>query len=152
MYYPRAGTQHWVVPLLPPQCLEFLAIVNREHAASGDVGAEVLAAEAANNALFSWAVLVDDLDAMARCHSLEIDDYTLQQPDRTLRGWRTASGPSHLPFFIDYPNNGNRPERLMAGTSAFATPAARLGSVASSSRGTQMSCLIGLARMSCQST
>ncbi len=115
MYYPRAGTQHWVVPLLPPQCLEYLAIVNRDDAASGDVGAEVLAAEAAGGGLFAWAVLVDDLEAVAARHSLDIDDYTLPQPDGTLRGWRTASGPSHLPFFIDYPSNGNRAERLMAG-------------------------------------
>lgn len=115
MYYPRAGTQHCVVPLLPPQCLEFMTIVNRQDATSGDVGGEVLAAEAAGGGLFAWAVLVEDLDATARRHGLDIDDYTLPQPDGTLRGWRTASGPSHLPFFIDYPNNGNRSDRLMAG-------------------------------------
>jgi hypothetical protein len=114
MYYPRAGTQHWVVPLLPPQCLEFMTIVNRSDAATGDVGPEVLAAEAAGGGLWAWAVLVDDLDATARRHGLEIDDYTLPQPDGTLRGWRTASGPTRLPFFIDYPNNGNRLERLAA--------------------------------------
>jgi hypothetical protein len=114
MYYPRAGTQHWMVPLLPPQGLEFITIVNRDDAATGDVGPETLAAEAAGGGLFAWAVLVDDLERIAHRHGLEIDDYTLAQPDGTLRGWRTASGPSHLPFFIDYPNNGNRHERLAA--------------------------------------
>ena len=115
MYYPRAGTQHWVVPLMPPQSLEFLTIVNRADARSGDVGPEILAAEASGGGLFTWAVLVDELEAVAERHGLAIDDYTLPQPDGTLRGWRTASGPQHLPFFIDYPSNGNRSERLMAG-------------------------------------
>jgi hypothetical protein len=114
MYYARAGTQHWMVPLLPPQGLEFMTIVNREDAATGDVGAEVLAAEAQGGGLFAWAVLVDDLEVTAERHGLDIDDYTLAQPDGTLRGWRTVSGPPHLPFFIDYPNNGNRHERLVA--------------------------------------
>jgi hypothetical protein len=31
-----------------------------------------------------------------------------------LRGWRTVSGAAHLPFFIDYPNNGDRLGRLQA--------------------------------------
>lgn len=112
MYYPRAGTQHWTVPLRFPQLLEFMTIVNRDDAATGDVGPEVLAAEASGGGLFAWAVLVDDLEAVASRHGLEVDDYTLAQPDGTLRGWRTATGPAHLPFFIDYPNNGNRAERL----------------------------------------
>lgn len=112
MYYPRAGTQHWLVPLFPPQCLEFMAIVNRADAAVGDVGPATLAAEEAGGGLFAWAVLVSDLEGIAARHGLPIDDYTLPQPDGTLRGWRTATGPAHLPFFIDYPNNGNRTERL----------------------------------------
>jgi hypothetical protein len=94
--------------------LEFLTIVNREDAARGDVGPATLAAEAAGGGLFAWAVLVDNLDAMADRHGLAVDDYTLAQPDGTLRGWRTATGPAHLPFFIDYPNNGNRAERIAA--------------------------------------
>lgn len=114
MYYPRAGTQHYYVPLNPPQGLEFMEIVNRDDAATGDAGAQVLDCEARGFGLFSWAVLVDDLEAVAERLGLPIDDYTLPQPDGTLRGWRTVSGPWHLPFFIDYPNNGNRDERLQA--------------------------------------
>lgn len=114
MYYPRAGTRHWFVPLLPPQGLEFMTIVNRDDARSGNAGPSVLAAEAAGGGLFAWAVLVDDLEDVATRRGLAIDDYTLPQPDGTLRGWRTATGPSHLPFFIDYPNNGPRAERLAA--------------------------------------
>jgi hypothetical protein len=58
--------------------------------------------------LFAWAVLVEDLDAVAQRYGLVVDDYTLKQPDGTLRGWRTATGPQHLLFFIDYPNDGYR--------------------------------------------
>jgi len=124
MYYPRAGTQHYFVPLVPPQGLEFMEIVNRDDAATGDVGAQVLSCEARGFGLFSWAVLVEDLEAVAARLALPIDDYTLPQPDGTLRGWRTVSGPWHLPFFIDYPNNGNREERLLAayGRVGHATP------------------------------
>ena len=114
MYFPLAGTQHWNVPLDPPQILEFMTIVNRDDAATGTAGPATLAAEAAGGGLFAWAVLVDDLEAVAARHALQIDDYTLPQPDGTLRGWRTASGPTHLPFFIDYPNNGDRTGRLAA--------------------------------------
>lgn len=114
MYYPRAGTQHWTVPLAYPQYLEFMTIVNRAAAESGDVGRATLVAEAAGGGLFAWCVLVEDVAEVARLHGLEVDDYTLDQPDGTLRGWRTASGPAHLPFFIDYPNNGNRAERIGA--------------------------------------
>ena len=114
MYYPRAGTQHWNVPMPFPQYLEFMAIVNRSDAETGSFGPTTLAAEAAGGGLFAWAVLVDDLGAVAQRHGLVVDDYTLEQGDGTLRGWRTATGPAHLPFFIDYPNNGNRAERWQA--------------------------------------
>lgn len=112
MYYDRAGTQHWNVPLCPPSYVEILEIVNRQDAERGDVGPETLAAEARGGGLFSWAVLVDDLEGVSERLGIAIDDYTLEQPDGTLRGWRTVSGPCHLPFFIDYPNNPGRPGRM----------------------------------------
>jgi len=74
----------------------------------------VLACEARGFGLFSWCVLVDDLDDVARRLGIEIFDYTLVQPDGTLRGWRAVSGPPNLPFFIDYPNNGDRAGRFRA--------------------------------------
>src|SRR5689334_10171231 len=114
MYYPRAGTRHYNVPLHPPQMFEFLEIENREAAESGDVGPAVLACEARGFGLFSWCVLVDDLEAVSDRLGLPIDDYTLPQPDGTLRGWRTVGGEPPLPFFIDYPRNGDRTGRLWA--------------------------------------
>lgn len=115
MYYPRAGTQHYTVPLEPPEYFELLEIVNRDDARTGDVGPSVLACEANGYGLLAWAVLVDDVEPVAQRLGVPIDDYTLAQPDGTLRGWRTVDGPPHLPFFIDYPNNGNREERIRAG-------------------------------------
>lgn len=91
--------------------MEFVVIANRADAEQGDVGPATLAAEAEGGGLLAWAVLIDDLEAVAQRHGLVVDDYTLEQPDGTLRGWRTATGPPHLPFFIDYPNNGDRAQR-----------------------------------------
>jgi hypothetical protein len=112
MYYPRAGTQHFNVWLRPPQLLEFMTLVDRQAAQQTDSGRSVLACEARGYGLFSWAVLVDDLEAVSERLGTPIDDYTAEQSDGTLRGWRTVSGPDHLPFFIDYPNNGNRAARI----------------------------------------
>ena len=78
---------------------------------SSESGRRALACEAAGYGLFAWAVLADDLEAIARRHGIEIFDFTVPHGDGTLRGWRAVSGPSHLPFFIDYPNNGNRLQR-----------------------------------------
>ncbi len=114
MYYPRAGTRHWFVPLQPPQGLEVIEIENREAAQNGPDGQAVLACETRGFGLFSWCVLVDDLDAIALRLGIDIHDYTLAQADGTLRGWRTVSGAAHLPFFIDYPNNGDRAGRFRA--------------------------------------
>jgi hypothetical protein len=115
MYFPRAGTRHSFAPFEHPQGLELLTIEDRDAAASGtDAGRSVLACEARGFGLFSWCVLVDDLDGVAERLGIDIFDYTLAQPDGTLRGWRSVSGPANLPFFIDYPNNGDRPGRFRA--------------------------------------
>jgi hypothetical protein len=112
MYYPLAGTQHYNVWLQPPQLLEFMTITDREAAARSASGRAVLACEARGYGLFSWAVLVDDLESVSARLDIQIVDYTVPHGDGTLRGWRTVSGPDHLPFFIDYPNNGDRADRI----------------------------------------
>ena len=114
MFYPRAGTRHWFVPLQPPQGLEVLVIEDRQAALTTPDGLAVLACEARGYGLFSWCVLVDDLESVSKRLDIAIFDYTLPQPDGTLRGWRSVSGPPYLPFFIDYPNNGDRPGRFRA--------------------------------------
>jgi hypothetical protein len=113
-YQPFAGTRNHMVPLLPPSYLEFLTIEDREAAASTEPGKRVLACEAAGFGLLAWSVLVDDLEAVSNRLDIGIHDYTIDHGDGTLRGWRTVSGPPHLPFFIDYPNNGDRAGRLQA--------------------------------------
>ncbi len=57
---------------------------------------------------------VDDLDAVSRRLGIDVFDYTVPHGDGTLRGWRAVSGPPELPFFIDYPNNGDRVGRWQA--------------------------------------
>lgn len=94
MYDPRAGTRHYSIPLNPPAALEFLEIEDRTVAEQTVDGRRVLACEAAGYGLFMWAVLVDDLDAVARRLGLEIFDYTIAHGDGTLRGWRAVDGPN----------------------------------------------------------
>jgi hypothetical protein len=113
-YLPYAGARSHSVPLEPPTYLEFLTIENREAAASTDAGQRLLASEAAGAGLFSWAVRVDDLEAVSDRLGIAIFDYTTPHGDGTLRGWRAVTGPPHLPFFIDYPNNGDRVGRWQA--------------------------------------
>jgi Glyoxalase-like domain len=107
-YLPFAGTRGHSVPLEPPAYLEFLTIENREAAESTETGRRVLACEAGGFGLFSWCVRVDDLEAVSERLDIEIFDYTTPHGDGTLRGWRSVTGAPHLPFFIDYPNNGDR--------------------------------------------
>jgi hypothetical protein len=109
-----AGTRGHNVPLKPPAYLEFHTIENRQVAEATNAGRIALACEAAGFGLFSWSVRVDDLDAVSERLGIEIFDYTLPHGDGTLRGWRAVSGPPHLPFFIDYPNNGDRVGRWQA--------------------------------------
>jgi hypothetical protein len=113
-YLPFAGTRGHSVPLEPPAYLEFHTIEDRDAAESTETGRHVLAVEAAGGGLFSWCVRVDDLEAISRRLGIEIFDYTTPHGDDTLRGWRSVSGPAHLPFFIDYPNNGDRVGRWRA--------------------------------------
>jgi hypothetical protein len=109
-----AGTRMHTVWLEPPQYLEFHTIENRELAATTTSGRRALACEAAGLGMLGWAVLVDDLEAVSERLGIAIFDYTVPHGDGTLRGWRAVSGPPHLPFFIDYPNNGDRLGRMKA--------------------------------------
>jgi hypothetical protein len=111
-YLELAGTRMHTVWLQPPQYLEFHTVENREVAEATTAGRLALARREAGSRMIGWAVLVDDLDAVAERLGIEIFDYTLQHDDGTLRGWRAVSGEPHLPFFIDYPNNGDRLARL----------------------------------------
>jgi hypothetical protein len=113
-YHDFAGTRSHLVPLRPPDYVEFLTIEDRAVAAATEAGRIVLDCEAGGFGLFAWAVRVEDLDGHARRLGLEISDRTVEHGDGTLRGWRAVSGPPHLPFFIDYPNNGDRCGRWQA--------------------------------------
>lgn len=113
-YHDFAGTRSHIVPLRPPSYLEFLSIEDRAVAERTEPGQTVLECEARGFGVFAWAVRVGDLEAHSRRLGIAIVDHTVPHGDGTLRGWRTISGPSHLPFFIDYPNNGDRLGRWTA--------------------------------------
>lgn len=113
-YLPFAGTRGYNLPLKPPAYVEILAIEDRIAAGSSESGRRALACEAAGGGLLAWSVLVDDLERVSARLGIEIFDYTKPHGDGTLRGWRAVSGPAHLPFFIDYPNNGDRLGRWQA--------------------------------------
>lgn len=113
-FLPFAGTRGYNLPLKPPSYVEILAIEDRVAARSSESGRRALACEAAGGGLLAWAVLVDDLELVSERLGVEIFDYTISHGDGTLRGWRAVSGPAHLPFFIDYPNNGDRLGRWQA--------------------------------------
>jgi Glyoxalase-like domain len=113
-FLPFAGTRGYNLPLRPPAYIEILAIEDRLAARSSESGRRALACQAAGGGLLAWAVLVDDLEAVSGRLGLEIFDYTIPHGDGTLRGWRAVSGPARLPFFIDYPNNGDRLGRWQA--------------------------------------
>jgi hypothetical protein len=113
-YLPFAGTRGYNIPLIPPAYVEVLEIQDRDAALKTESGRRALACEERGGGLLAWAVLVDDLEAVAHRLGIEIFDYTIDHGDGTLRGWRAVGGPSHLPFFIDYPNNGDRLGRWQA--------------------------------------
>jgi hypothetical protein len=113
-YLAIAGTRTHTVPLAPPAYLEFHTIEDRRVAEETMSGRTALACEAAGFGLFSWSVRVDDLETVSQRLGIEIFDYTIPREDGTLRGWRAVSGAPHLPFFIDYPNNGDRVGRWRA--------------------------------------
>jgi Glyoxalase-like domain len=113
-YHPFAGTRSHSVPLSPPAYLEFLTIEDRDVARSSEAGRRVLECEARGFGFLTWAVRVDDLEDLSRRVGIPIFDNTVARPDGTLRGWRSVTGATDLPFFIDYPNNGDRIGRWQA--------------------------------------
>jgi hypothetical protein len=113
-YLALAGTHSYMVPLAPPAYLELHAITDRDVARTTESGRRVLACEANGFGFIAWAVLVDNLDEVSGRLGIDVFDYTIPHPDGTLRGWRAVSGPDYLPFFVDYPRNGDRTGRLQA--------------------------------------
>jgi hypothetical protein len=90
-YLAIAGTRGYNVPSNPPAYLEFHTIENREAAEATEAGRIALACEAEGFGLFSWSVLVDDLDAVSDRLGIEIFDYTVEHGDGTLRGLQSVA-------------------------------------------------------------
>jgi hypothetical protein len=102
-FHPGHGTRNLVVPLDPPQYLELLEVVDDGAAARSPIGAAVTARLARGEGLWTWAVLADDLDAVAARLGIEPSVGHLADADGTVRGrWRTVAAGDDLPFFIAY--------------------------------------------------
>jgi hypothetical protein len=110
-YHTFSGTRNWSVPLTPPSYLELLSIEDRHVAESSKPGRRVIECEEAGGGLLTWAILVEDVQVFSQRLGIEIFDYTKRDENGTLRGWRSVSGPPHLPFFIDWPNTVGRLQR-----------------------------------------
>jgi Glyoxalase-like domain len=110
-YHTFSGTRNWSVPLTPLTYLELLSIEDRTVAEGSEVGRQVIAREEAGGGLVAWAVLVDDVTVVSERLGIDIFDYTIVDDNGTLRGWRSVTGPPHLPFFIVWPNSEGRLQR-----------------------------------------
>jgi hypothetical protein len=102
-FHPGQGTSNLVVPLEPPQYLELLEVVDEEAAARSSLGAALMARLARGDGLWSWAVLADDLDAVAARLGIEPFVGHLADAEGNVSGsWRIVAGGDDLPFFIAY--------------------------------------------------
>ena len=99
---------------MAPLCVKTLFCYGANVVSGSGLWLHRRAGEARWSGLFIWADLVDNLEVVADRLGIPINDHTRSHGDGTRRGWRTVSGPDHRPFFIDYPNNGNR--KLASGT------------------------------------
>lgn len=113
-YHAFMGARSYTMPLVHPQYLELLVIEDRTVAAATVDGQTLLTCESNGTPLVGWAVLVPNLEEIADRVGIAVHDWTLPQPDGTLRGWRSVWAGPELPFFIDYPNNGDRAGRYAA--------------------------------------
>ncbi len=101
-YLEYAGARSWLVPLQPPSYLELLSIEDETAALKSAVGSQLLERRKRGGGLVAWSVLVNDLKRVSDRLDLPIFDYTKTDDEGVVRGWRSVTGPPHLPFFIEY--------------------------------------------------
>ena len=111
-YLTYAGATSWIAPLLPPSYLEMLSIEDEDVAEASAVGRQLLDRRRGGGGVIAWSILVDDLESVSQRVGISIFDYTKQDHDGNLRGWRSVTGPTHLPFFIEYARMDARMVRL----------------------------------------
>jgi hypothetical protein len=94
------GTVNSVAPLEPPQYLELLAVDE----VLDDIARDMKDAIDAGRTLLGWAVVPDDLDAVAARTGREIGQGSITMQDGTTGGWHYLEGPDDpaFPFFLVY--------------------------------------------------
>jgi hypothetical protein len=111
-YLDYAGARSWLVPLRPPSYLELLSIEDEAAARMSTAGRQLLNRLDTGGGLVAWSVLVDDLTRVSERLDIPIFDYTKTDDHGVVRGWRSVTGPPHLPFFIEYGGADARAVRL----------------------------------------
>lgn len=93
------GTHNRIVPL-GGGYLELIAVADPDEAAGSPFGRAVQARVAAGGGLLAWAVLVDDINAVAVRLGTELVAVTRQGLSASITGVEEAMADSSLPFFI----------------------------------------------------
>jgi len=99
------GTNTCVAPLAPPQYLELMAVEKAEDT----IARTVQTAIEGGRTLLSWAIRVDDIEAVAVLRDRELMTRSNTNADGSSVSYRlVASADPSLPFFISYDNNDER--------------------------------------------
>lgn len=106
------GTANSIAPLEPPQYLELIAVVDPAGPTAQAVEREMNGDER----LVGWAIVPDDLDAVAARLGVQPSGGSIDNPDGSTGHWRTVGDPddSAYPFFIDYDGDADVRRRRWA--------------------------------------
>jgi hypothetical protein len=100
VYHRSLGTHNWLVPLRWPQYIEILEIADEEAAAQSPMGSQIAARIAQGEGLLNWAVLAEDIAAIAARTSVEPFDLQAQDADSKTTTTTMVFGSPDLPFFV----------------------------------------------------
>jgi len=106
------GTANSVAPLEPPQYLELIAVADR----AGEMAAVVEREMGGEERFIGWAIVPDDLDAVAARLGVEPTDGSIENPDGSTGSWRIVGNPDDTayPFFIEYEGDADLRRRHWA--------------------------------------
>jgi hypothetical protein len=106
------GTANSVAPLEPPQYLELISVVDP----GGETAQMVTREMDGEERLVGWAIVPDDLDAVAARLGVQPFGGSIENPDGSSGSWRIVGDPedSAYPFFIEYDGDADLRRRRWA--------------------------------------